>query len=248
MMITSFSHMVAFYRRAYEMLPEFVKRRINPLEYSIQDFIRSANSTSGKSVILDAGAGEARWAHYFDGHLYLALDSGVGDRGWDYSRISVCADLTSIPLASTCVDVVLNIQVLEHVSRPLEVLREIYRVLKTDGKLYLTAPQGWHEHQQPHDFFRFTRYSLEPLLKGAGFREIKIEPLGGYFHYLGQRLTYIPKVLFEGRPGLQRALFSPLELVSLALFCFFSPMICYYLDGLDRKKEFTLGYRCLAVK
>lgn len=230
------------------MFPEFVKRRINPLEYSIQTFIRSADSASGRSVILDAGAGEARFARYFEEHLYVALDSGVGDRNWDYSRISVCADLTSIPLASARVDAVLNIQVLEHVPHPREVLREIHRVLKAGGKLYLTAPQGWHEHQQPHDFFRFTRYSLETLLEGAGFREIRIEPLGGYFHYLGQRLTYIPKVLFEGRPRFQRALFSPLELVSLVLFCLFSPLICYYLDGLDRKKEFTLGYRCLAVK
>ncbi len=240
--------MPGFYLKAYAMLPEFLKRRINPLEYAIEAFVRSADSACSKQIILDAGAGQAPFARHFSRHFYVALDSGVGDSSWDYSRVHIRGDVASLPLSSDSVDRVVHTQVLEHVLFPHLVLGEIYRVLKPGGRLYLTAPQGWPEHQQPHDYFRFTRYSLRSLLESAGFEAISIDPLGGYFHYLGHRLTYVAKVLFQERKDLTRALLFPLELLTLVVFCVLSPIACYYLDRLDRKKEFTLIYRCVAVK
>ena len=239
---------VGFYFTVYERFPEFLKRRINPLEYSIRSFVESASRGPARSVVLDAGSGESRFAASFQSHLYVALDLGVGDPAWDYSKVGLLGDLSAIPLASETVDIVLNIQVLEHVVSPSRVLGEIHRVLKPGATLYLTAPQGWHEHQSPHDYFRFTRDALRLLFVEAGFRDPIIEPQGGYFHYLGHRLTYIPKVLFTGRSGLLRVLLFPLEVLSLGMFCFCLPLVCYYLDRLDSKREFTLGYQCMAVK
>ena len=235
------------YRRVFQRLPVFLRRRIDPLEYSIDRFVGSAN-TSADATVLDAGSGQGRFAHHFTQDLYIGLDLGVGHRNWDYSQLNLRADLAAIPLVSSSVDTVLNIQVLEHVPSPDRVLAEIHRVLRPGGHLYLTAPQGWHEHQQPHDYFRFTSFALQSLLERAGFQEIGIQPLGGYFHYLGHRLTYIPKILFANRGGWSRAALLPLELLSLVLFGFLAPILCFYLDGLDRKKEFTLGYRCVALK
>ena len=240
--------MSGFYLRAYSLFPAFLKRRINPLEYSIRSFVSSARLSSTRPALLDAGAGEARFRDYFPNHLYIALDSGVGDRDWDYSQVDVQADLSAIPAASNSVDIVLNIQVLEHVAEPPQVLAELYRVLKPGGSLFLTAPQGWPEHQQPHDHYRFTRFSLSQILREAGFNSVQIEPIGGYFHYLGHRLTYIPKVLFSERKTWIRSLFFPLELVSLGLFCLLLPILCYYLDWFDAKKECTLCYQCRARK
>ncbi len=236
------------YLSIYERFPEFLKRRINPLEYALRRFIRQAAQAHPGEVVLDAGAGQSRFKAFFDGHRYLAVDLGVGDADWDYSGIDLCADLGRLPLRAGSVEAVLNTQVLEHVPDPQRVLCEFYRVLRPGGKLYLTAPQGWHEHQQPHDFFRFTRFSLRMMLEKAGFVQIRIESMGGYFHYLGQRFTYIPKILFQQRRGLARLLLIPFELLSLGACCFALPVACYYLDRLDRKKEFTLIYRCLAVK
>lgn len=241
--------MAGFHHRVYARLPEFLKKRINPLEYDIEAFVREAAATVAPgATVLDAGAGESRFARLFQKGFYVALDLAVGEAAWDYSKIHVCARLDAIPLASDRIDAAIHIQVLEHVPDPAAVLRELHRVLKPGGKLYLTAPQGWSEHQQPHDYFRFTSYALRSLFTEAGFEVRRIEPQGGYFHYLGHRLSYIPKILFQERQGVARVLLFPLELASLALFCFCSPLLCHALDGLDKRREFTLGYRCVAVK
>jgi len=240
--------MSSFYLRVYSRLPEFLKRRINPLDYAIEDFVKTSAASATRQKVLDAGAGEARFARYFSHHFYVALDACVGDAAWDYSRIQLVADLAALPLRNSVIDAALNIQVLEHVKQPALVVEELHRVLKPGGRLYLTAPQGWAEHQQPHDFYRFTSYALKDLLVQAGFKQIEIKPLGGYFHYLGHRLTFVPKLLFPGLPRALRVLLFPLELLTLALFCVAFPIACYYLDRLDRNREFTLGYRCLAEK
>jgi len=241
--------MASLYLRAFNLLPESLKRRINPLEYAIEAFVRAAGLELDQgAVVLDAGAGEVRFQRFFPDQLYVALDLAVGDSDWDYSRIHVCADLEALPVPGQSVDRVLNIQVLEHVRDPQSVLSEFYRVLKSGGCLYLTAPQGWSEHQQPHDYYRFTRFSLRLLLESAGFKELAIEPLGGYFHYLGHRLTYIPKILFQDRGGIARLALLPLELISLIVCCGIGPILCYYLDRLDQSGEFTLCYKCRAVK
>jgi len=43
-------------------------------------------------------------------------------------------------------------------------------------------------------------------------------------------------------------LLFPLELLSLGIFSFLMPICCYYLDRLDSSREFTLCYKCTAVK
>ncbi|HSR69739.1 MAG TPA: methyltransferase domain-containing protein [Acidobacteriota bacterium] len=236
------------YLAVYERFPEFLKRRINPMEYALRDFVRQAAQSHPGETVLDAGAGESRFRSFFGRHRYWAFDLAVGEQDWDYSRLDACVDLSRLPLKSGSVGAVLNTQVLEHVPDPQAVISEFQRVLRPGGTLYLSAPQGWHEHQQPYDFFRFTQFSLRQMMERAGFQGVEIEPMGGYFHYLGQRFTYIPKILFQHRRGLPRVLLSPLELLSLGLFCFLVPVLCSYLDVLDRKKEFTLLYRCRASK
>jgi hypothetical protein len=74
------------------------------------------------------------------------------------------------------------------------------------------------------------------LLEGAGFTDLRIEPVGGFFRLLARRLLN----------GLQ---FFPAPMVPLAALFLAPPaMLLPALDFLDRERAFTLGYLCTAKK
>jgi SAM-dependent methyltransferase len=77
------------------------------------------------------------------------------------------------------VDSALLTEVLEHCPDPEIVLREVCRVLRPGGFLFLTVPFIWPIHDVPNDEFRYTPFSLVRLLESAGFANPFIEATGG---------------------------------------------------------------------
>jgi len=238
------------YSSLLRRLPRFLRRLIDPHTEAIDDFIREGSRfVSSGARVLDAGAGECRFRSLFPSLQYVGVDLAVGDFLWDYSVLDVNADLLALPFRDHAFDLALNTQVLEHVLEPKLILAEIFRVLKPGGRLLLTAPQGWYEHQVPHDYFRFTSFALRYLLESVGFLAEEIKPMGGYFRYLGNRLGHLPKVLFPAKRSLAwRIFFFPLEILAVCVFSGVITMLLTAVDFLDRERCFTLGYRCVALK
>jgi SAM-dependent methyltransferase len=231
-------------------LPKWLAFRINPIPYLIENFVTTAaKEIPAGSTVLDAGAGECRYASLFSQCMYMSIDFAKGDPAWDYKHLSVIGDLLSLPLKNGAVDVVICTQTLEHVNDPRALLKELSRSLKSGGRMYLTAPQGWPIHQAPYDFFRFTHYGLEHILNKFGFTVEFIRPQGGYFLYLANCLLYMHRVLFPtGRPFLKRLLLSPLQLLTAVFATILGPLTLYALDRFDKKREFTLNYECRCRK
>lgn len=67
-------------------------------------------------------------------------------------------------------------------------MKEIFRVLKPGGLLFLTVPFFWTLHEVPHDEYRYTLFALERHLKNSGFTQIKLEALGDWDASLAQML------------------------------------------------------------
>jgi len=97
-------------------------------------------------------------------------DYGVADLFWDGQ---------TIPLPNASVDTAMLTEVLEHCPDGEAVLREVHRVLRPGGFLFLTVPFIWPIHCVPYDEFRYTPFSLRRLLEKAGFPNPAIEATGG---------------------------------------------------------------------
>jgi SAM-dependent methyltransferase len=218
-------------------LPRFLRRNILHFESSIEDAVaRFAAMLAPGSRVLDAGAGEGQYAAPFRHLRYVAVDLAIGDPQWDYRKLDCIADLAALPFPSGCFDACLNIVTLEHVREPGAVLGELARTMRPSGSLLLVVPQEWEVHQAPHDYFRYTRYGVAYLLERAGFTDIKIQPVGGYFRLLSRRLL-------NGLQFCRGLLFVPAALVLAP-----PALLAALLDPLDREQNFTLGYICTARK
>jgi SAM-dependent methyltransferase len=193
-----------------------------------------------QSLVLDAGAGEARHKSAFLQHRYVGVDLAVGDAAWNYRHLDSLADLTALPFPAAIFDAAINIVTLEHLREPGAALAEIARVLKPGAPLLLIAPLEWEEHQQPHDFFRYTQFGLRALLASAGFQRIELRPAGGFFHLLSRRLLNGLQFFMRGAAWF---LFLPAAIVFVPL-----SLILPLFEPLDRERNFTLGYICTARK
>jgi SAM-dependent methyltransferase len=216
--------------------------------YQLYDFSDEAAAYAQPGdLVLDAGAGEGRYKPDFNHAHYVGVDLAVGDVAWDYSALDAIGNLERLPFATDTFDIALCQQVLEHVREPEQVLREITRVLKPGGKLFLSVPQSWCQHQKPHDYFRYTSFGLRYLFEKVGLETEEIRPMGGYFWFLAFQLHNLNYWLFP--KGMRGRIFTfPLRLVFGIVFQLFIPLFLYYLDPLDRQKDETFGHLCIAVK
>jgi SAM-dependent methyltransferase len=218
-------------------LPAFLRRYILHFETAIDDAVgKFAASLPRGARLLDAGAGEGNYKHYFSAQRYCGLDLGIGDSQWNYAALDVVGDLSGMPFRDGTFEACLNVVTLEHVKEPARVVREIARTLAPGGRFLLIVPFEWEEHQQPHDYFRFTRYSLSYMLDSAGFDDVSIAPVGGFFRMLSRRMLY----------ALQ--FFPGVSFVIGALVFVPAALVLPLLEPLDRRRNFTLGYICSARK
>ena len=222
-------------------LPRPVRRHVLHFECEIEDALQtfSAELADGARV-LDAGAGEGQYAHYFARHRYCGVDLAVGDAGWDYSHLDAVADLTRLPFADAVFDAAVHIVTIEHLREPGCALAEMARALAPGGLLLLAAPHEWEVHQAPHDYFRYTRHGLAYLLEKAGFEVCQLRASGGYFRLLARRLLNGLQ-FFTG--GIRWLGFLPAVVLAVP-----PALILPFLDFLDHDRNFTLGYVCTARK
>ena len=138
-----------------------------------------------KGRTLDVGCGNKPYLEIFADRARVYFGVDPDPRG---SKPDAAAIATALPFASATFDTVIATQVLEHVVEPARLLAEAERVLVPGGHLVLTAPQYWPLHEEPHDYYRFTRYGLSDLVSAAGLEVIELKAQGGPATVAGQAL------------------------------------------------------------
>ena len=152
-------------------------------ELLLREILKTVPYVKGR--LLDIGCGEKPYLGIFSGHVatYTGIDTPQSLHKSD--AVDIFANAHRLPFRRDSFDTVLCLEVLEHVEKPLEVLREIYAVLRKGGVLILSAPQNYWLHRDPADFYRFTQDGLIELMeKQTGFSIQYVHSLGGTREFL----------------------------------------------------------------
>jgi SAM-dependent methyltransferase len=189
--------------------------------------------------LIDIGCGTKPLAAWSRGKVarHVGIDHPAGLHG--PSGVDAYASAYRTPFRDASFDAAVCSAVLEHLEEPEAALRECFRLLKPGGVAAYTVPFIWHVHEEPRDFYRYSKYGMAYLLKKAGFEVLEVRALSGFWLTFGQLLVYN---LFRCQRGPLRYL-PLIPLLGLALQGAF-----YALDRLDRTERWTWAYLALARK
>lgn len=136
--------------------------------------------------LLDVGCGRKPFAPIFAGRLrrYWGTDLAAS-RYLGADRPDAFASAEAQPFRAGTFDTVLGLSMLTYLPEPGRMVAEAHRVLKPGGILILEFTQMVPLHDEPWDFFRFTRYGAEHLLRTNGFEPLEYVPVGGLWARVG---------------------------------------------------------------
>ncbi|MEH6470966.1 MAG: class I SAM-dependent methyltransferase [Halopseudomonas sp.] len=165
--------MIGVLKKCYQrqaFFPGLLGVFVNPFYFARSGLCRAMSDVSPAlgGRLLDVGCGTKPYQSLFSVDEYIGLDIDS-----DESRARGVADYyydgKAFPFEDESFDSVLCNQVLEHVFNPDHFICEIFRILKPGGKLLLTVPFVWDEHEQPFDFARYSSFGLKALLTKQNF-------------------------------------------------------------------------------
>ncbi len=156
------------------------KPLIRDLEFAVKKY--------GGERVLDIGCGNKPYEGMFQGIAkeYVGCDVVQSDQ----SRVDVICEATKIPLPDSSFDTVFSTQVIEHVEDHQALVREAFRLLKPGGHFIVSGPMYWHLHEEPYDFFRFTKHGFKYILEKNGFNVMEILSNGGKWALMGQVIIH----------------------------------------------------------
>ena len=247
-------------------LNEFPQRVLNKISYHLQfprngfsryhtdNFIKeiSRKYDVKGNLLLDVGAGHQPYKKYFKHAKYESCDNEQVIKEMQYDTLETRHDFycdinIMIPKADNTYDFVICSEVLEHVYNPLNTISEISRILKKNGKLFISVPQCGGEHMLPHNYFNYLEPGLKYLLEKNNLKCELVEKKSGIYHLLGTLLNKIANQIFNKKNTLVRILLLPLE-IFVRLILFLLNFFLFFIDKIDKKQSWSLQYFVIAVK
>jgi ubiquinone/menaquinone biosynthesis C-methylase UbiE len=189
--------------------------------------------------LIDIGCGikpyKAMLAHLVSEHVGVDHEITFHEK----SNIDLFGTAYEIPVANERFNSAICTAVLEHLEEPEAALKECYRVLKKGGVAVYSMPFIWHLHEEPRDFYRYSKYGLKYLFEKAGFEILELKPLSGFWVTFGQLFIYYLQRFNRG-PLHWLRIMDGISVILQHLF--------YFMDKVDRREEWTWMYMVVAKK
>jgi SAM-dependent methyltransferase len=144
------------------------------LVFREQAATRRAVARAAMGCVIDIGCGD-RWLAETVSRTgtYIGLDYPQTVAQGYPGLADLFGDAASLPFRDASADVVLLLDVLEHLRAPDASVSEVARVLKTGGHLILQVPFMYPVHDSPNDFQRWTLDGLRQLLARHGLHIVE---------------------------------------------------------------------------
>lgn len=192
-----------------------------------------------KGKVLDVGAGHySRYEKFFKVEKYVKMDINHSE------HVDIVGSVDSIPMDDSSVDSIVCTQVFEHIKYPEKGAKELYRVLKKGGYILLTVPQLNELHEEPHDYFRYTKYGLKNLFEDVGFKIVEMDQRGGFFSSIAQMII---RFLSDYLDLYNRKFLG--KIIGKIIYIF--GMLSIKLDGIvknNANKKHAIGWCCILEK
>jgi SAM-dependent methyltransferase len=158
-----------------------MSERLQPSRTSVQYAVRKplldwleAQDVRGLRV-LDVGCGDRPYEELLSGAAEIVGFDVPGNPHADLH-----GSIDAIPVEEASFDVVLCLQVLEHVPDPAAAVRELRRVVKPGGRVFLSTHGVYPFHPNPDDLWRWTHDGLERLFCANGeWSSVTVRPGAG---------------------------------------------------------------------
>lgn len=155
--------------------------RLRPSRSSVQYAVRrplldwlAAQDVAGARV-LDVGCGDRPYEELLRGAAEIVGFDVPGNPHADLH-----GSIDAIPAGDASFDVVLCLQVLEHVPDPAAAVRELRRVVRPGGRVLLSTHGVYPFHPNPDDLWRWTHTGLERLFRtNAEWTSVSVRPGAG---------------------------------------------------------------------
>lgn len=129
--------------------------------------------------VVNVGSGpDVSWLLIPEASQHITIDFPETGARLYGTKPHIWGDAQQLPLASSCSDTVLLLEVAEHLPHPDRAFKECARVLKPGGRLVVSTPFLYPEHDLPYDYHRWTSVGLKSALTENGLHVQQLRALG----------------------------------------------------------------------
>jgi SAM-dependent methyltransferase len=184
--------------------------RLDPSRTSVQYAVRKplldwlASQQVAGLEVLDVGCGDRPYEQLLAGASRIVGFDVPGN-----AHANLHGSIDALPVEDASFDVVLCLQVLEHVPDPAAAVRELRRVVRPGGRVLASTHGVYPYHPNPEDLWRWTGSGLDRLFRENGdWSSVSVHAGAGTAGTVAMLAAHLVDLLFK-RAGV-RAVGRPL--------------------------------------